>query len=215
MDNTMAEALRQAGVQTAKQRLEALADQAIAEMGGVPERVIARFVGALLDRPDAAALIWELFEPQRTARLYQFIAARIGAERSRRGAGQRVRDTHITVARPAAGANAIQPARGQLRIGTHADGAPAPVGPAPAPPRREAGMQAVLALGWRTLRINGQSIFALTREEATVWCGKRETETRFVRLMAEQVPDGGRIGDYLGERDADALWRLAEGAANG
>lgn len=198
-------------VESASSRLEAICRQAVRNNPGNFYLAKQHVINAV--RGDAELLL-ELFAPFREMALQRALSAAVAADRhvapasasvAASGAGLRPSENRSSFARPT-------PATRPISFPRHPTPAVRPTYRAPSP----AAMGAVVATVRRSLLdtfvINGQPIGDVTAREASAWASSKERDSKFVRLLVENLPPDQPIRKYRTDDDAASLYAKAGGS---
>lgn len=200
-NTAMAAALSAAGFQSSHERLNEIADAALAEH---PRTLDAARAYLLREVKGDAALLWTMFERWHgpaADMLLQASAAR-GRAKSEANAITKTRGASP----PSSGAT--------LFANTTPDppqrtGSLAAAGPSAA--AREEARSAVARVISKldTFKINGRPIGDCTPEEAMGWRAARVRDARFIYLLASNLPPGRPIRDFIRPEEAEQFYARA------
>ena len=199
-------------------RLDAICRQAVRNNPGNFYLAKQHVINAV--RGDAELLL-ELFAPFREMALQRALSAAVAADRhvapavahdaakpvAASGSGLFGHANPGSLARP----TAASPNR-PISFPRHPTPAVRPTYRAPSP----AAMGAVVATVRRSLLdtfvINGQPIGDVTAREASAWASSKERDSKFVRLLVENLPPDQPIRKYRTDDDAASLYAKAGGS---
>lgn len=200
-DTTMGEALRRAGVTTAKQRLDRLARRAWEEFPAGNAMADRRKV---IREAMMSEMFWTLVEEWQPSAIGKAVGWLLDR------AAEQIREEVEIKAAKASGRK-----KPKLEL----------VQPEPEPARsaharREEKRAAVLVKAavklskLDTFMVNGQPIGDVTPEEALDWAASRERDVRFVTMLTGSLPPGRPIRDSWHGDEVDKVYELAERAAS-
>lgn len=172
-----------------------------------------------------ADLLWTLFEPYRLIAVQKLLTEVVAEMR----ASEKAERGHPTLDNQKTNAPLSQTNGKQLQAakpsgsghtqyeyqGSPARPAPIISSPRIQPPIRDhrEGMKAVISVARLSMldlfKINKKPIGDLTSREATAWAGSQERQTRFVRLITQNLPPDLPIRKFITPEEADALYERA------
>jgi hypothetical protein len=199
--SAIAAAFTAAGYRSTRERLDEIADAALAEH---PRTLDAARAYVLRTVMNDAVLLWTMFERWHgpaADMLLQAAAAR------RRAKSEAIIDAKTTgSAPPSSGANGVRSTIGES---PQRAGSIAAAGPSPA--AREEARSAVARVISKldTFKINGRPIGDCTPEEAMGWRAARVRDARFVYLLASNLPPGRPIRDFIRPEEAEQFYARA------
>jgi hypothetical protein len=232
MTTTMEAAFAAAGYGPTEEKLRRLMREAITAGNRRADPSRDHFIAALTRQPDAAELLWLLFEPVRARRIGEFFTEVL---REMRG---KFAGTEVAMVVPEGlTPHASDPGKADAAAGAVSAGLPSGVrnpivAPPPQPewsppelqhtppppakeptrPDRSASAQVLKKSILDRFEINRVPLRNIDLGEARRWLKKQDGDNWFLHLLIDRLPyENGAVGDYVSEEEAERIYARVSG----